>query len=192
MPLPEHILSALRRIVGTENVLTTKEDLIPYSFDGTAALQQMPGGVIFARSAVEVGAVLKLANESRVPVVTRGSGTGLSGGSLPSRDCLVLCTVKMDRILEVDRANLTLLAEPGVTTLAIADAAAAVGLFYPPDPGSMKISTIGGNVAENSGGLRGLKYGITRNYVMGLEVVLPDGEVLWTGNKCVKDVAGYS
>ncbi len=102
------------------------------------------------------------------------------------------CTVKMDKILEVDRANLTMLVEPGVLTLSIADAASAVGLFYPPDPGSMKISTIGGNVAENSGGLRGLKYGVTRNYVMGLEVVLPDGEILWTGNKCVKDVAGYS
>ena len=94
--------------------------------------------------------------------------------------------------LELDRANLTLLVEAGATTQAIADAAGAAGLFYPPDPGSMKISTIGGNVAENSGGLRGLKYGITRNYVMGLEVVLPNGEVLWTGNKCVKDVAGYS
>ena len=98
----------------------------------------------------------------------------------------------MDKILELDRANLTLLVEAGATTQAIADAAGAAGLFYPPDPGSMKISTIGGNVAENSGGLRGLKYGVTRNYVMGLEVVLPDGEVLWTGNKCVKDVAGYS
>jgi glycolate oxidase len=98
----------------------------------------------------------------------------------------------MTEILEVDRANLTMLTEPGVTTLQIAEAASAVGLFYPPDPGSMKISTIGGNVAENSGGLRGLKYGVTRNYVMGLEVILPDGEVLWTGNKCVKDVAGYS
>ena len=140
----------------------------------------------------EVAEVLKFANAAKLPVVTRGSGTGLSGGSLPSPDCIVLCTVKMDKILELDRANLTLLAEPGVTTLQIADAAAAAGLFYPPDPGSMKISTIGGNVAENSGGLRGLKYGVTRNYVMGLEVVLPDGEMLWTGNKCVKDVAGYS
>ena len=104
----------------------------------------------------------------------------------------MLCLVRMDKILELDRANLTLLVEAGVTTQSVSDAASAAGLFYPPDPGSMKISTIGGNVAENSGGLRGLKYGITRNYVMGLEVVLPDGEVLWTGNKCVKDVAGYS
>src|SRR4026207_995891 len=98
----------------------------------------------------------------------------------------------MDRVIEWDSATLPLLTESGATTLQAADAAAAAGLFYPPDPGSMKISTIGGNVAENSGGLRGLKYGITRNYVMGLEVVLPNGEVLWTGNKCVKDVAGYS
>ncbi len=192
MPLPENTLHELRLIVGKENVLTAKEDLIPYSFDGTAALQQMPGCVAFVRSSREVSQILKLANSTGTPVVTRGSGTGLSGGSLPSADCIVMCTVRMDKILEVDRANLTMLVEPGVTTLTVADAAAAVGLFYPPDPGSMKISTIGGNVAENSGGLRGLKYGITRNYVMGLEVVLPDGEILWTGNKCVKDVAGYS
>src|SRR5207244_3572441 len=140
----------------------------------------------------EVAAVLKFAQRENLPVVTRGSGTGLSGGSLPVADAIVLCTVRMNRILELDRANLTMLVEPGVTTLEVSDAASVANLFYPPDPGSMKISTIGGNVAENSGGLRGLKYGITRNYVMGMEVVLPSGEVLWTGNKCVKDVAGYS
>lgn len=185
-------LEELRGIVGAPNVLTAPEDLVPYSFDGTAALQEMPACVVFVQTAAQVAEVLKLANRLKLPVVTRGSGTGLSGGSLPARDCIVLCTARMDKILELDKANLTLLAEPGATTLAIADAAAAAGLFYPPDPGSMKISTIGGNVAENSGGLRGLKYGVTRNYVMGLEVVLPDCEVLWTGNKCVKDVAGYS
>jgi len=185
-------IADLGRIVGVKNVLTEKEDLIPYSFDGTAALQQMPGVVVFAQSTEQVVEILLLANKTKIAVVTRGSGTGLSGGSLPTPDCLVLCLAKMDQVLEVDRANLTLLTKAGATTQAIADAAAAAGLFYPPDPGSMKISTIGGNVAENSGGLRGLKYGITRNYVMGLEVVLPDGEVLWTGNKCVKDVAGYS
>jgi glycolate oxidase len=152
----------------------------------------MPGCVVFPKTTEQVAPILKLANQTKTPVVTRGSGTGLSGGSLPVPGCIVLCLVKMDKILELDRANLTMRVEAGVTTLAISDAAAAAGLFYPPDPGSMKISTIGGNVAENSGGLRGLKYGVTRNYVMGLEVVLPDGEVLWTGNKCVKDVAGYS
>jgi glycolate oxidase len=185
-------LAELQEIVSRENVLTAPEDLIPYSFDGTAGLQQMPGCVVFAKDPKEVTSILRLANQTKTPVVTRGSGTGLSGGSLPVPNCVVLCLTKMDSILEVDQANLTLLAEAGAITQAISDAATGVGLFYPPDPGSMKISTIGGNVAENSGGLRGLKYGITRNYVMGLEVVLPEGEVLWTGNKCVKDVAGYS
>jgi len=192
MPLSDATIAELSARLGEPQVLTAPEDLITYSFDGTAALHQMPGCVVFARSAADVVAVLEIATRTRTAVVTRGSGTGLSGGCLPSPDCIVLCTVRMDRILEVDTANLTLLAEPGVTTLRIAEAAAAVGLFYPPDPGSMKISTIGGNVAENSGGLRGLKYGITRNYVMGLQVVLPDGQVMSTGNKCVKDVAGYS
>lgn len=192
MPVDDSLLSQLRQLLGMDHVLTAKEDLIPYAFDGTAALYQMPGCVVFPRNADQVAGVLRLAQTSRTPVVTRGSGTGLSGGSLPSQDCLVLCLVKMDQIIELDAANLTLLAEAGATTQTVTDAAAGAGLFYPPDPGSMKISTIGGNVAENSGGLRGLKYGVTRNYVMGLEVVLPDGEVLWTGNKCVKDVAGYS
>src|SRR4029077_18877548 len=112
----------------------------------------------------QVAPVLQLANRTGTPVVTRGSGTGLSGGSLPVPDCIVLCLVRLEKILELDRANLTMLVEAGVTTQAVADAAGAAGLFYPPDPGSMKISTIGGNVAENSGGLRGLKYGVTRQY----------------------------
>jgi glycolate oxidase len=188
-PLP---LGELEQIVGSGNVLTQKEDLIPYSFDGTAALAQLPGCVVFVENAQQVSAILKLANRDGLDIVTRGSGTGLSGGTVPSPDCIVMCTVRMDRVLELDKANLTMLVEPGVITLSIADAAAAAGLFYPPDPGSMKISTIGGNVAENSGGLRGLKYGVTRNYVMGMEVVLPQGEIMWLGNKCVKDVAGYS
>jgi glycolate oxidase len=185
-------LTQLRSIVGARNVFTSKEDLIPYSFDGTAAMKSMPGCVVFAKSTEQIAGILKLANETKTAVVTRGSGTGLSGGSLPSEDCIVLCTVKMDKILEIDPANLTMLVEPGVITLKVAEAATKANLFYPPDPGSMKIATIGGNVAENSGGLRGLKYGVTRNYVMGLEVVLPTGEIMWLGNKCVKDVAGYS
>ena len=186
------VIDRLRKIVGKQDVLDQKEDLIPYSFDGTAALKQHPDCVVFTRTTAQVSEVLKLANKEGIPVVTRGSGTGLSGGSLPSERCIVLCTVKMKKILELDKANLTLLTEPGATTLTIAEAAEKAGLFYPPDPGSMKISTIGGNVAENSGGLRGLKYGVTRNYVMGMEIVLPDGEICWMGNKCVKDVAGYS
>jgi len=192
MGLKPDLLSELRRLAGTANVLTQPEDLIPYSFDGTAALQQMPGCVVLADSVEQIVGLLNLANRTGTAVVTRGSGTGLSGGSLPVAECIVLCLAKMNRVLELDRANLTLFAEAGATTQTISDAAYAAGLFYPPDPGSMKISTIGGNVAENSGGLRGLKYGVTRNYVMGMEVILPDGETLWTGNKCVKDVAGYS
>ncbi len=176
MPLTSDLLDGLGKIVGHKSVLVAKEDLIPYSFDGTAALHAMPGCVLFAKNTQEVADVIKLANATKTPIVTRGSGTGLSGGSLPSPDCVVLCLVQMDKILETDRANLTMLVEAGVTTLQIADAATAAGLFYPPDPGSMRISTIGGNVAENSGGLRGLKYGVTRNYVMGMEVVLPTGE----------------
>jgi glycolate oxidase len=184
--------SALVALLGEGKVLHRREDIVPYSFDGTAALKSMPACVVMAGDASDVGTVLKVAREHRTPVVTRGSGTGLSGGSLPVPGCIVLCLVRMDRVLEVDAENLTLLAEAGAVTQRIAEAAEAVGLFYPPDPGSMKISTIGGNVAENSGGLRGLKYGVTRDYVMGMEVVLPDGEVIWLGNKCVKDVAGYS
>jgi glycolate oxidase len=185
-------MNELIALFGAERVLTAPEDLIPYSFDGTAALRQRPRCVVFPRITDEVAAVLRLASAQRVPVVTRGSGTGLSGGSLPVPDCIVLCLVKMDRILQLDEKNLTMLVETGVITQKIAELAETVGLLYPPDPGSMKISTIGGNVAENSGGLRGLKYGVTRDYVMGLEVVLADGRIVWLGSQCVKDVAGYS
>ena len=189
---PEAIAARLRSILGQTEVLTEPEDLIPYGFDGTAALAGEASCVCFPKTTEQVAEILKFANEFEIPVVTRGSGTGLSGGSVPSPEAIVLCLVKMNKILEVDSKNLTLMAEPGAITLKIAEAAGSVGLFYPPDPGSMKISTIGGNVAENSGGLRGLKYGVTRNYVMGMEVVLPTGEVIWLGNKCVKDVAGFS
>jgi glycolate oxidase len=186
------LVEALRAVVGEAHVLVEREDVIPYGFDGTAALKARPGAVVFPHSTEEVAGCVRLARERGVPVVTRGSGTGLSGGSVPIEGCVVLCVAQMDRIVEVDEKNLTLHAECGVITKAIDDAAQAVGLFYPPDPGSMKISTIGGNVAENSGGLRGLKYGVTRDYVMAIRVVLPDGTVTWLGNKCGKDVAGYS
>ncbi len=186
------LVGALTHTLGPKNVLTSTEDILPYGFDGTAALKQRPLAVVFARDAAQVSAVLKLARVHRAPVVTRGSGTGLSGGSVPVAGAIVLCLVQMDRIMEVDAANLTLRAEAGAITQRIFDEADAAGLFYPPDPGSMKISTIGGNVAENSGGLRGLKYGVTRDYVMGLEVVLADGSICWLGSKCVKDVAGYN
>ncbi len=186
-----NILTELSRLLGADRVLTQREDLLTYAFDGTPILNEIPGCVVFPDSTEQISTILKLANEQRVPVVTRGSGTGLSGGSLPVPGCIVLCTVKMDRILNVDPANLTALVEPGVITMKLDEAAQPHGLFYPPDPGSMKISTLGGNVANNSGGLRGLKYGVTRDYVMALDVVLANGDILKTGTACVKDVAGY-
>jgi len=189
---PTALTDELIQLLGQAQVLTEREDLIPYSFDGTAALRERPRAVVFPRSAAEVASVLAVAARHRAPVVTRGSGTGLSGGSVPTPGSVVLCTVQMDRLIELDARNFTLRAQAGVLTQAVYDAADAAGLFYPPDPGSMKISTIGGNVAENSGGLRGLKYGVTRDYVMGLEVVLASGEICRLGSKCVKDVAGYS
>ncbi|MEY2821544.1 MAG: FAD-binding oxidoreductase [Opitutales bacterium] len=186
------LLARLREIAGEAQVLTAPEDTIPYGFDGTAALKGPVGVVVLPGSTEEVAQVVRLAGERGLTVVTRGSGTGLSGGSVPSEGCIVLCLTRLDKVLEVDAANLTVRAQAGAITAAVDAAAARHGLFYPPDPGSMKISTIGGNVAENSGGLRGLKYGVTRDYVMGLEVVLPDGRVARFGNACVKDVAGYS
>ncbi|MDA7597369.1 FAD-binding protein [bacterium] len=186
------IISELKSAVGAANVLTEKEDLIPYGFDGTAALKNAATCVIMAESTDHVAAVMTLAAREKIPIVTRGSGTGLSGGSVPVGGGIVLCLVKLDEILEIDSANLTILCQCGVITKAIDDAVTPMGLFYPPDPGSIKISTIGGNVANNSGGLRGLKYGVTRDYVMGMEVILATGEVCWLGSKCVKDVAGYS
>jgi glycolate oxidase len=192
MPLPDDTIGALATIVGREGVLVAAEDLVPYSFDGTAALKQRPEAVVFPRTTAQVAECVRLAASARVPIVTRGSGTGLSGGSVPVPGSLVLCLVHMNAILDVDPRNLTLRAEPGAITARIDEAAGRHGLFYPPDPGSMRISTIGGNVAENSGGLRGLKYGVTRDYVMGLEVVLASGRVARFGNACVKDVAGYS
>ena len=192
MPLSDAILDGLTGIVGPGQVLTKPEDVIPYGFDGTAALQQRPEAVVFPLSTSDVSRCVQLAASESVPIVTRGSGTGLSGGSVPSEGAMVMCLAQMNAILDVDPRNLTLRAQPGVTTITIDEAAARHGLFYPPDPGSMRISTIGGNVAENSGGLRGLKYGVTRDYVMAIEVVLADGRITRFGSPCVKDVAGYS
>ncbi|MBL9178853.1 MAG: FAD-binding protein, partial [Verrucomicrobiaceae bacterium] len=162
-PIDAGFVESLKKILTPERVLTFEEDLVPYSFDGTAALKQRPGAVVFPLTTAEVAACVKLARDGNVAVVTRGSGTGLSGGSVPLAGCLVICLVKMDKLIELDEKNLTLRAQSGVITKEIDDACAKAGLFYPPDPGSMKISTIGGNVAENSGGLRGLKYGVTRD-----------------------------
>src|SRR5208283_4683659 len=182
----------LTRMLGSERVLWEAEHLATYGFDGTPRLYAEAGCVVLPNTTAEVSQVVRYAAQNKVPVVARGSGTGLSGGSVPVHGCIVLCLVKMDRVLELDQKNLTIHVESGVVTQKITELADAAGLLYPPDPGSMKISTIGGNVAENSGGLRGLKYGVTRDYVMGLEVVLASGEICRLGSKCVKDVAGYS
>jgi len=186
------MISALSSILDPARVLFEKEDIIPYGFDGTAALSEMPAAVVFPKTTAEVSAILRWANQTGTPVATRGTGTGLAGGCVPAPGGIVLVLSHFDQILELDAANLCLLTEPGVITQTISQKAEAAGLFYPPDPSSMKISTIGGNVANNSGGLRGLKYGVTRDYVMGLEVVLANGDVVWLGSKCVKDVAGLS
>lgn len=179
-------------MLGQERVLFEPEHLAVYGFDGTAAISGTASCVVFPTTTDEVAQVVKYAAAHKVPVVSRGSGTGLSGGSIPQAGSIVLCLAKMDKVLELDEKNLTVLVEAGVITLTVTELAEGVGLLYPPDPGSGKISTIGGNVAENSGGLRGLKYGVTRDYVMGMEVVLANGGIVWLGNKCVKDVAGYS
>jgi glycolate oxidase len=192
MSLPTNTLRRLAEIVGPANLQHSPEERLAYSFDATAMLAHQPEAIVFVESAQQISCVLKLANADGFKVVPRGSGTNLSGGTVPTDNCVVLVTVKMDRILEIDSRNLTVLVQPGVLTARIDEEAAKYGLFYPPDPGSIKVSTIGGNVAENSGGLRGLKYGVTRDYVLGLEVVLPSGELLKCGTKCVKDVAGYS
>ena len=186
------LVSELQRRFPADAVITKPEDMAAYSYDGTPILRATPSAVVFPVTTEEVATVLRLASETGVSVSTRGSGTGLSGGSIPQDGGIVLCLARMDRILELDTANLTMLVEPGVINASVAAAAEAEGLFFPPDPGSMRVSTIGGNVAENAGGLRGLKYGVTRDYVMGLEVVLATGETFFTGTKCVKDVAGYS
>jgi glycolate oxidase len=186
------LAAELAALLAPDRVLHSREDLLAYGYDGTAALGGVAAAIVMARTTDDVQKVIRYCAAMRIPVVGRGSGTGLSGGSVPSPGCVILCLTQMDRVLELDEKNLTILVEAGVITAKVTELADAAGLLYPPDPGSMKISTIGGNVAENSGGLRGLKYGITRDYVMGMEVVLADGTLVWLGNKCVKDVAGYS
>ena len=187
-----NLTADLTALLEPARVLHSREDMLAYGYDGTAALSGVPAVVVMVKTVEEVAAIVKYAAANRTPIVGRGSGTGLSGGSVPSMGCIVLCTAQMDKVIELDEKNLTVLVESGCITQKVTDLADSVGFLYPPDPGSMKISTIGGNVAENSGGLRGLKYGITRDYVMGMEVVLADGSTVWLGNKCVKDVAGYS
>ncbi|MDZ7343591.1 MAG: FAD-binding protein, partial [candidate division KSB1 bacterium] len=186
------LLKKLAEIVGRENILAAIEDRLAYAYDATPLHEHLPLAAVRPTTVEHVQAILRLANAEGFAVVPRGSGTGLSGGSIPAEAAIVLLFPSWDQILEIDRENLTAWVQPGVITAALHAAVEAEGLFYPPDPGSMNVCTIGGNVAENAGGLRGLKYGVTKNYIMGLEVVLPTGDLLRVGNKCVKDVAGFS
>jgi len=187
-----NFIAELTAIVGRENVLADRESLACYQYDATPELSTMPGAVVLPERGEAVARILALCCENGVAVTPRGSGTGLSGGSLATPGGVVLQTSRLNRILEIDEENLTATVETGVVTSALHREVEARGLFYPPDPGSMNISTMGGNVAENSGGLRGLKYGVTADYVMGLTTVLPGGELLKTGGKAVKNVAGYN
>ncbi|MBP2257743.1 glycolate oxidase subunit GlcD [Virgibacillus alimentarius] len=189
--LQENIIRRLESMVGEENVENSNASLLAYSYDSTPQFQAMPDAVVSPRNTEEVAAVVRLCNEEKIPIVPRGSGTNLCGGTAPLEGGIVLLFKQMSKILEIDEENLTMTVQPGVYTQDVHKAAEEVGLFYPPDPGSMHISQIGGNISENSGGLRGLKYGVTRDYVLGLEIVLPSGEIIRTGGKLAKDVAGY-
>lgn len=178
-------------IVGEENFEDSEVERLVYSYDATPNFQSIPDAVVSPRNTEEVSKILQLCNENKIPIVPRGSGTNLCAGTCPVEGGIVLLFKHMNKILEIDEENLTVTCQPGVITLDLIHAVEQKGLFYPPDPSSMKISTIGGNINENSGGLRGLKYGVTRDYVLGLEAVLPNGEIVRTGGKLAKDVAGY-
>ena len=185
-------LSKLKEIVGSGNFLDSPEDKVAYSYDGTPLLKQLPDAALIPRSPEHISKILKLANDEHFAVVPRGSGSGLSGGAIPVENSVVLLMNQWKKVLEIDERNLTAWVEPGVITGEFHSMVEARGLFYPPDPGSAAICTLGGNVSENAGGLRGLKYGVTKNYVLGLEVVLPTGELMRFGGKSAKDVAGYN
>jgi glycolate oxidase len=189
--MEQSFINELKNIVGEQYTLADRESLAVYGYDSTPELESLPGVVLLPGSAGEVARIMALCHGAGVTVTPRGSGTNLSGGSL-SAGGVVVQTSRMNRLIEIDEENLTATVEPGLITSTLHREVESRGLFYPPDPGSMNISTMGGNVAENSGGLRGLKYGVTADYVMGLETVLANGDLLKTGGKVVKDVAGYS
>ncbi|MED4369927.1 glycolate oxidase subunit GlcD [Bacillus licheniformis] len=189
--ISSQVRSKLIEIVGSANYDDSNAGRLVYSYDATPQFQSMPDAVIAPRSKEEVSRIVKICNTHRIPIVPRGSGTNLCAGTCPTEGGIVLLFKHMNQILEIDEENLTITVQPGVITLDLIHAAEEKGLFYPPDPSSMKISTIGGNINENSGGLRGLKYGVTRDYVMALEIVLANGDIIRTGGKLAKDVAGY-
>lgn len=182
----------IKKIVGANNFLDSPEDKLCYSYDGTPIFQHLPEAIIFPESKEQISEVVKLANHEKFNIVPRGSGTGLSGGSIPVENSVVIVMTRWNKILEIDTKNLTATVQPGVVTAKLQKEVENIGLFYPPDPASMNVCTIGGNVANNAGGLHGLKYGVTKNYILGIEMILPNGELLKTGGKNMKDVAGYN
>ncbi len=184
------IIARLEKIVGRDGVLTSPEDLAVYGYDGTFE-DHRPNLVVLPRSTEQVSQILSLAAEENIPIVTRGMGSGLAAASVPFYGEMVLTTTRMNRILEIDTVNASTHVEAGVVTADLQAAVEKLGLFYPPDPSSIKHSTIGGNIACNAGGPRCLKYGVTGDYVLGLTLVLADGRILRTGNQCIKDVVGY-
>jgi glycolate oxidase len=184
------LITELEKITGRDGVLSTPEDLAVYSYDGTFA-EHRPDIVVLPCTTEQVSQVVKLAARDHIPVVTRGMGSGLAAASVPFCGGITLSTTRMNRILDIDEVNATVHVEAGVVTADLQTTVEKVGLFYPPDPSSIKHSTIGGNIACNAGGPRCLKYGVTGDYVLGLTVVLADGNILRTGGKLIKDVVGY-
>jgi glycolate oxidase len=183
------LAGALREIV-PDGVLTEREDVIAYGFDGTF-FEHAPPLVVLPETTEQVSAVHRIATAKRIPITPRAMGSGLSGGAVPLGESIVLGVSRMDRILEIDEIDRVAVVQAGVINARLQAEVERRGLFYPPDPSSLKQSAIGGNVAENAGGARCLKYGVTGDYVLALEVVLPDGTVIRTGGRTVKNVTGY-
>jgi len=183
-------LDELIRVVGQERVLSAIEDRICYSYDGTKQ-KVLPDIVVRPRDTNDVSNTLKIANKYEVPICARGAGSGLTGGAVPLKGGIVFDLKNMDRIVEICPEDFVATVEPGVVTKHLQDEVAKFDLFYPPDPSSAAFSTIGGNVAECAGGITGLKYGVTRDYILALEIVLPDGSVINTGGKTLRSDSGY-
>ncbi len=181
-----------KKLLGEENVYDDKAHMIAYSYDATRNHFE-PDAVVFPRNEEDISEVLKYCNEHGIVIVPRGAGSGFTGGALPSKGGIVLAFEKhMNKILEIDMKNMVAVVQPGVINKDLQRAVEEVGLFYPPDPASQEYSTIGGNVSENAGGMRAAKYGITKDYVMAIRAVLPNGEVIRAGKRTIKDVAGYN
>ena len=186
------LIQSFKKITGKNFVLVDEETLHHYAHDETENLHFLPDIVIKPRTAEEISAIMKICNENKIPVTPRGAGTGLSGGALPHLGGVLLSTERMNGILEIDERNLQVTTEPGVITEVLQQTVKERGLFYPPDPASRGSCFIGGNIAENSGGPKAVKYGVVKDYVLNLEVVLPTGEIIWTGANVLKNSTGYN